>query len=227
MGVMTPSHKERTSLSSYRFAGAYLGGIITQGFLIYLVLAVGSVDPALTITQTADKAFEVRVDANKDVSSTSISTRGDMAHFAWHPTTGRDTVEAAPEISFAMEKGETYRFVVTGTEALSASEITCVKQKRGYQYSMYFFAVLLVGFLMITFFSTRERVAPQKKETSSNIGRDLKDLLTNRPWVIMLFVGLLFQVYNSVKQGVIVYYFHRFMHNKEAAGLYMMIIMLA
>ncbi len=42
MGVMTSSHQERTSLSSYRFAGAYLGGIITQGFLIYLVMFLGN-----------------------------------------------------------------------------------------------------------------------------------------------------------------------------------------
>ena len=41
MGVMTPNHRERTSLSSYRFAGAYFGGIITQGFLIYLVAFLG------------------------------------------------------------------------------------------------------------------------------------------------------------------------------------------
>ena len=38
MGVMTPDEKERTSLSSFRFAGAYLGGILTQGLLIYLVI---------------------------------------------------------------------------------------------------------------------------------------------------------------------------------------------
>ena len=41
MGVMTDSHKERTSLLSFRFAGAYFGGIITQGFLIYLVMFLG------------------------------------------------------------------------------------------------------------------------------------------------------------------------------------------
>ena len=42
MGVMTPDHKERTALSSFRFAGAYLGGLITQGFLLYLVVIFGT-----------------------------------------------------------------------------------------------------------------------------------------------------------------------------------------
>ena len=44
MGVMTADEKERTSLSAFRFAGAYLGGIITQGLLIYLVLYLGNGD---------------------------------------------------------------------------------------------------------------------------------------------------------------------------------------
>jgi len=75
MGVMTSSHQDRTSLSSYRFAGAYLGGIITQGFLIYLVMFLGN--------------------GNKNL---------------------------------------------------------------GYQYAMYLFAALLVVFLLITYFTTNERV---------------------------------------------------------------------
>ena len=44
MGVMTPDIKERTSLSSFRFAGAYLGGILTQGLLIHLVFFLGNGD---------------------------------------------------------------------------------------------------------------------------------------------------------------------------------------
>ncbi len=37
MGVMSPDANERTSLSSYRFFFAFLGGLITQGLNIYLV----------------------------------------------------------------------------------------------------------------------------------------------------------------------------------------------
>lgn len=37
MGVMSPDADERTSLSSYRFFFAFLGGLITQGLNIYLV----------------------------------------------------------------------------------------------------------------------------------------------------------------------------------------------
>lgn len=141
MGVMTSSHKERTSLSSFRFAGAYLGGIITQGFLIYLVMFLGK--------------------GNKNL---------------------------------------------------------------GYQYAMYLFAVLLVVFLLITYFSTRERVVPPKDQ-QTNVGRDLKDLLTNRPWLILLVIGFLFVTYNSIKQGITVIYFERYLNNVSLTAYYMVALL--
>lgn len=141
MGVMTISHKERTSLSSFRFAGAYFGGIITQGFLIYLVMFLGN--------------------GNKNL---------------------------------------------------------------GYQYAMYLFAVLLVMFLLITYFTTRERVIPTKDQ-QTNIGRDLKDLLTNRPWLILLVIGFLFVTYNSIKQGITVIYFERYLNNVPLTSYYMVALL--
>jgi GPH family glycoside/pentoside/hexuronide:cation symporter len=141
MGVMTSSHKERTSLSSFRFAGAYLGGIITQGFLIYLVMFLGN--------------------GNKNL---------------------------------------------------------------GYQYAMYLFAVLLVVFLLITYFSTKERVVPPKDQ-QTNVGRDLKDLLTNRPWLILLLIGFLFVTYNSIKQGITVIYFERYLNNVSLTAYYMVALL--
>ncbi len=38
MGVMTPSDVERTSLSGFRFAGAFAGGLLVMGFLPELLL---------------------------------------------------------------------------------------------------------------------------------------------------------------------------------------------
>jgi GPH family glycoside/pentoside/hexuronide:cation symporter len=44
MGVMSAEPEERTSLSSYRFIFAFLGGLITQGLNIYLVEFFGNGD---------------------------------------------------------------------------------------------------------------------------------------------------------------------------------------
>jgi len=80
--------------------------------------------------------------------------------------------------------------------------------------------------LMITFATTRERVLPPKDQ-ETNLGRDLKDLVMNRPWIILLTIGLLFNVYNSIKQGIVVIYFSHFIHNQLLAGSYMIGLMLA
>lgn len=141
MGVMTADDKERTSLSSFRFAGAYLGGIITQGFLLYLVLFLGNGD-----------------------------------------------------------------------------------ENKGYQYAIYLLSAVLVIFLLITYQSTQERVKPVKKEGGS-IWNDLKDLLSNRPWLILLLVGFFFVTYNSIKQGITVIYFKRYIDHETLAASYMVALL--
>jgi len=142
MGVMTADEKERTSLSSYRFAGAYLGGILTQGFLIYLVLFLGGGD-----------------------------------------------------------------------------------ENKGYQYAIYFLSAVLVIFLLITYSTTRERVVSPPSEKSSHILDDIKDLVKNKPWVILLIVGFLFVTYNSIKQGITVIYFKRYLDNEMLAASYMVVLL--
>jgi glycoside/pentoside/hexuronide:cation symporter, GPH family len=87
-------------------------------------------------------------------------------------------------------------------------------------------SVVLALALMITFASTKERVKPLKTQ-QSNLWKDLKDLIRNKPWVILLLIGLLFQVYNSIKQGIVVIYFTHYLHNQLLAGSYMVALMLA
>jgi len=141
MGVLTTNNTERTSLSSFRFAGAYLGGILTQGGLIYLVMLLGN-----------------------------------------------------------------------GNE------------NKGYQYSIYLLSAILVLFLLVTYFTTKERVKPTIDE-SSNIKNDLKDLITNKPWLILLVIGFLFVTYNSIKQGITVIYFKRFLNAETLAASYMVALL--
>ncbi|TAJ14512.1 MFS transporter [Marinilabiliaceae bacterium JC017] len=142
MGVMTADQKERTSLSSFRFAGAYFGGIIAQGLLIYLVLFLGGGD-----------------------------------------------------------------------------------ESKGYQYSMYLLAGLLIAFLLVTFFTTKERVAAPKNQKTS-IWHDLTDLISNRPWLILLVVGFLFVTFNSIKQGITVIYFKRYIGDELLAASYMVVLLI-
>jgi len=144
MGVMTADDKERTSLSSFRFAGAYFGGILTQGLLIYLVLFLGNGD-----------------------------------------------------------------------------------QNKGYQYAIYLLSALLVIMLLITYSSTKERVKPIDNSQGVSVWDDLKDLLKNKPWVILLIVGFFFVTYNSIKQGITVIYFKRYIGQETLAASYIVMLLVA
>ena len=90
----------------------------------------------------------------------------------------------------------------------------------GYQYTYYVFAVILVLFTLIAFWSTRERVTPPKN-AHSNLKSDFADLFKNRPWVLLLFIGFLCVAYNSIKQGVAMYYFTHYLDRDVLGGTYL------
>ena len=80
--------------------------------------------------------------------------------------------------------------------------------------------------MIITFYSTKERVLPPK-EQKTNLKQDLKDLITNKPWLFLLTTGLLFNIYNSIKQGIVVIYFTHYLNNQLLAASFMIGLMLA
>jgi GPH family glycoside/pentoside/hexuronide:cation symporter len=51
MAVMTGDDKERTSLGSYRMTGAFIGGMIVQGALLFLVAHFGNINPVVNVKQ--------------------------------------------------------------------------------------------------------------------------------------------------------------------------------
>lgn len=63
--------------------------------------------------------------------------------------------------------------------------------------------------LLITFFSTRERIIPTPEQKSS-VRDDLKDLSKNRPWWIMLLLTILVFITLAMKGGSYVYYFNNY-----------------
>lgn len=126
MGVMTGDIKERTVLSSYRFFGAYFGGIIATVGVIALVDILGGGDENL-----------------------------------------------------------------------------------GYQYTMYVLAAILAVFSIITFATTRERVEPIAAVPAS-LATDIRSIITNKAWLILLFIGFIFVTYNIIKGGAAAFYFEHY-----------------
>lgn len=226
MAVMTGDDKERTSLGSYRMVGAFTGGMIVQGALLFLVSYFGNIDPTIDVQKLDKEKFLITVSAPQNVHSVNIESKHGVAQFFWNDSTLAATNKPAPRISFAMEANKSYSFIAQGEANLTASTIRLINQKTGYSYAIYFLSFFLALFLIITFYTTRERVAPPKDQ-DSNLIRDLKDLIRNRPWVVMLLIGLLFNIYNSTKQGILLYYFTHYMHSPLLSATYMIGLMIA
>jgi glycoside/pentoside/hexuronide:cation symporter, GPH family len=72
--------------------------------------------------------------------------------------------------------------------------------------------------LLITFFTTRERIIPRLEQKSS-IKDDLSDLVKNRPWLIMLILTILVFITLAMKGGAYVYYFNNYVDKQALTDL--------
>ena len=79
----------------------------------------------------------------------------------------------------------------------------------GIEIVMTWLAIIGTIMLLITFFTTKERIIPSEEQKSSVV-EDIKDLITNRPWLIMLIVTTLTFISLAMKGGSYVYYFENY-----------------
>ncbi len=225
MAVMTGDDKERTSIGSYRMVGAFLGGMIVQGALLYLVVYFGNVDPTINVTKLDTDKYEVTVASNAFIENAQISTENNIALFSWNDNNHESDIPTKGK-SFSMESGKEYSFILTGEDEIASESISVINQNKGYSYSMYLMSIFLAILMIITFLSTKERIKPPKHQ-ESNLRQDFKDLISNKPWLVLLVIGLLFNVYNSIKQGIVVIYFSHYLHEQLLAASFMIGLMLA
>lgn len=226
MAVITGDDKERTSLGSFRMAGAFGGGMIVQGALLFLVAYYGNVNPSIEIKKLGDQKFNVEVSTSSNVQNATIKTENGIATFVFNdPTLNLLKNEPTNRKSFTMQANKKYSFIVSGETTINESSISIVDQDRGYSNSMYLMSVFLTLFMFITFYTTKERVQPPKAQ-KDNLKQDLKELIVNKPWVVLIFVGLLFNIYNSIKQGIVIIYFTHFINNQLLSASFLIGLML-
>ncbi|WP_026474421.1 MFS transporter [Alkaliflexus imshenetskii] len=75
-----------------------------------------------------------------------------------------------------------------------------------YQLTMVVIGTIVIGFFMLTFSWTRERITPPRDQ-KNNLKEDFKNLMANGPWFILLGAGVMTLIFNSVRDGVAIYYF--------------------
>lgn len=80
----------------------------------------------------------------------------------------------------------------------------------GFEKVMTFLSIAGIVMFLITFFTTKERVVPTAEQRSTVL-EDIKDLFSNRPWVMMLIITILVFVTLALKGGMYIYYFENYL----------------
>lgn len=87
-------------------------------------------------------------------------------------------------------------------------------EQYGWMMGVVIIAVMCAALFYGCFAWTRERVKPIR-EKQSPLKEDLKDLLHNKPWWILLGAGIAALIFNSIRDGATVYYFKYFVVEEE------------
>ena len=72
--------------------------------------------------------------------------------------------------------------------------------------------IVAIGFFLITAFGTKERIKPKHEERPS-IARDLKFLVTNNAWVLLLCTTLTWILFVALRSSVSAHYFKYYIFN--------------
>jgi GPH family glycoside/pentoside/hexuronide:cation symporter len=143
LGVMTGESQERTTLTSFRFIGAFSGGSLVAYFTPTLVTQLGQ----------GDQAF-------------------------------------------------------------------------GWQLTMGLYGIISAILFMISFYNTRERIAPPQT-TPTPIRTDLKDLLNNKPWLILFSLALIVMMTITLRASSGTFYFKYYVGREDLIGSFSFVYMIA
>jgi GPH family glycoside/pentoside/hexuronide:cation symporter len=78
--------------------------------------------------------------------------------------------------------------------------------QHGWQMAFVIYGIASIIFFLIVFFNTKERVLPPKAQKTT-FGKDLGDLVTNRPWVVLLVSTITFILFVALRGNVTAHYF--------------------
>jgi Na+/melibiose symporter-like transporter len=105
-------------------------------------------------------------------------------------------------------------FFVQGLTLPMVSKFGQGNDQKGWAMAIGIFAIIMIVFYVITFFSTRERIKPPP-EQKSNVKQDFKDLTKNKPWMAM-FILTLFIFITLALWGSGMFYFFNYYVEKNS-----------
>ena len=86
----------------------------------------------------------------------------------------------------------------------------------GYQRTVWIFAAVAIIGLGTTFLTIRERVFPPKEQKPS-LRLDLRQLLSNGPWIAVVLIGLFTILSIAIRSGTLMHYFKYYIGNQRVA----------
>ncbi|WP_295989901.1 MFS transporter [Rugamonas sp.] len=98
--------------------------------------------------------------------------------------------------------------------------------KLGWQLTMLMWGLFASALFALTFFNTRERIAPSAAQ-HSNVAQDLRDLTQNRPWIVLFFLALIIMVSITLRTSTAAYYFKYVVGRPELMGGFVPAYMIA
>ncbi len=103
----------------------------------------------------------------------------------------------------------------------SRIEVAVINEQKGFQWAISVFSGIAAFLFLVTFATTKERVQPPAKQKTS-LGRDLLDLVTNKPWLVLFALGIITLFHVCLRNGAIIYYFKYNVGNERLGPLFML-----
>lgn len=197
MGVITSDDRERTSLSGFRFAGAFLGGLLVMGCLPMMVEYFGAGNDARGYQYTM-YVFATLLVALMLITVYSTKERVPVALDST-ATLKQELIDLSRHLPLIL---------------IPLASITAFFYFRNLLTAAIFVAVMMICAVFV------RKLIARPESSNSRSQQDIIDLLTNKPWLILLGMGFLTMMFNGIKYGVIAYYFKYYIGEELLIGYY-------
>lgn len=221
MGVITGDSLERTSVSVYRFACAFIGGIFVQYLTLHLVSYFGT-----EVAESGISAVDTQVNERQGFFWTMV-LYSSVAVVLFLITFVSTKERVAPEKKSASTFSADLHFVLTNVRfhqliiagAFVFLSLTTIRSFEVLALSAAVCLALALISLMVSKLASRGELTSSLN--SSSLELDLRDLLSNGPWMAMFGFGLFRLAASFLKGGAIVYYFKYFVQDSSHIPSYL------
>ena len=98
--------------------------------------------------------------------------------------------------------------------------------EKGWQLTMLLYGALAAVIFFVTFISTKERITPPPEQKTNPL-EDIRDLLHNRPWLILFALAMIIMMTITMRADSAYYYFYYYVERPELLPDYLLWQMIA